>query len=268
MPIVQYWDSGRPPGYVADLLATFRERNPDMSHRVFDEAEAAEFIVAHFGEREAAAFGACAVPAMRADYFRYCAVHVLGGIYADADFRCLGSLRSLVDVTAGGQLFIEDPPGYLLNQFFIFRACGHPLLRLVLDVATINVERRVSERVQLVTGPGIFSALSVLHRLGSIDSLRREADDHGIERLAEAFCREAVALAPTPAGRKEVPAIVEPLFEAVGSLSRIAEAFEGVRIAPVETMAGYVGEPEEPLPYKRSEAHWINWQRRRQTIFR
>jgi hypothetical protein len=267
MPIVQYWDSGDPPGYIADLLATFHDRNPHMPHRVFDEAEAAELIATRFGAREADAFAACAVPAMRADYFRYCAVLALGGIYADASFRCIAPLQPLLE-RGDGTIFRKTPPGFVLNGFFLFAAPGHPLLRLALDIATANIEQRAGEMVQMVTGPWIFTALSVLHRLGAVDRLRRDAADGGLTRLAEPFRREAALLARTASGRAGIEPMLAPLFDTVGDLGRVERAFEGVRVASFEEMTETIAEPERPLPHKDEETYWINWQRQGRTIFR
>jgi hypothetical protein len=267
MPIVQYWDGGEPPGYVAELLATFRARNPGMEHLLFDEPAADDFIAERFGDRELAAFRACAVPAMRADYFRYCAIHALGGVYADVSLRCIAPLSGPLG-EGGGTLFRRDPHDYLLNGFFLFDSPCHPLLRLALDVATTNVERRPAEMVQMVTGPWIFSSLFVLHRLSLLDPPGESGGGEELEGLAEPFRRDVGTLAPTAAGRRGTEPMVAPLFEAVGSRDRIEKAFEGVRVAPFERMNELVEEPDGPLPYKGDEMDWIDWQRRGQTIFR
>lgn len=275
MQIVQYWDAGEPPRYVADLLATFRDRNPTLPHRLYDERSAAELIAARFGEREEAAFRACAVPAMRADYFRYCAVLALGGIYSDVGFRCTDSLSPLLADGRGGVLFRRDPPGYLLNGLFAFAAPGHPLLRLALDVATANIERRAAEMVQMVTGPWVFSSLWLLQRLCAFGGGGEDRDEGwkggaggGIERLAEPFRREVEAMIPTAAARREISPMLAPLFETVSDESRLAEAFGGVRIEPFESVAGCVREADGPLPYKGTDTYWIEWQKRGRTIFR
>jgi hypothetical protein len=46
--------------------------------------------------------------------------------------------------------------------------------------------------------------------------------------------------------------------EVVGEYSRIAEAFEGVRVSPSEAMFSWVGHPHSPLPYKETDVHWHN----------
>src|SRR5262245_47838054 len=143
-PLVQYWHSESIPGYIEDLLATFRDHNPSMRHMVFNEGTATEFIARHYGERELRAFHACAVPAMQADYFRYCAVHVLGGTYVDVDFRCERPLDGLAEFDGMGQLF-EREHGGIVNGIFIFTSPRHPVLSLALEIATANIEQRVSQ---------------------------------------------------------------------------------------------------------------------------
>jgi hypothetical protein len=268
VPIIQYWDTEELPDYVGELIAGFRRLNRDMEHLIFSERTAGEFIEEHFGEREAAAFRACAVPTMQSDFFRYCAVYVLGGAYVDVAFSCLSPLRSLFDGVDGGRLFRKDPPGYLLSGFFLFRAPGHPLPRLVLDVATSNIEQRAAERVQMVTGPWILSSLSLLYELGRRESLREGVAEGGVARLAEPLCREAAAVVPTPGARKWIGRMVEPLIDAVGDYSRLTDAFEDICITPYEEALNWIGEPDSGLPYKRSDRYWLNWQREGRSIYR
>jgi mannosyltransferase OCH1-like enzyme len=242
LSLVQYWHSELVPAEIEELTATFRDLNPDLCHRVYCEGEAEEFIAAHYTSREVAAFQACAVPAMQADYFRYCAVLALGGIYADADFRCVRPLRGLVETTTGGLLFRREPKTTVINGFFAFDAPGHPLLQLALDVATANIEHRAAKRVHAVTGPWIFTSLAALHRLGSFEAGRG------------ALVR--------------VNRLQEVLGEAIGDFARVTEAFERVRIVPFRTAMDWIGEAGAPLAYKQGDEHWIDWHERNGSIFR
>lgn len=244
MVIVQYWHSEEVPADVAELIGTFRDRNPDLRHLLFHQTDAATFIADHFGERELAAFRSCAVPAMQADYFRYCAVLTLGGVYSDVSFRCLRPLRTLTDTTAGGQLFSKETQGKVINGFFLFRSPGHPLLRLALEVATSNIELRVAENVNLVTGPWVFSGLWALHGAGSFGAFRQTAASMGLERLAESF------------------------ISTIGDYSRVSKAFEDVRVAPLDTAMGWVGSQPQRPRYKSDDDDWINWRRKKLSIYR
>jgi mannosyltransferase OCH1-like enzyme len=241
--ILQYWHSENVPDEIAKLTATFRACNPGLRHLVFDEAEAREFITQHFTTREVAAFDACAVPAMQADYFRYCAVFVLGGIYADADFRCLQPLQALIEKVEGGLLFRREPLGNLINGFFIFETPKHPLLRLAIDVATTNIETRVEHRVSVVTGPWIFSGLETVHRAGSIDSVRQRATGKPFEQFANS------------------------MLAAVSDYVQVEKAFEDVKVMSFDLAKNWLGHAED-LAYKQTDAHWVNWRRGGKDIFR
>ena len=134
-------------------------------------------------------------------------------------------------------------------------------------MATTNIEGRVSNRVQMVTGPWIFSALAVLNDLvaGGASAAREE---DGLAHLRDAFVPAVLACVPTADGRRAVPPLVEPLLRTVGSVERVLGAFGDVTVDSSEAIADRVVLPEDELPYKRGETHWINWQSRGRPIFR
>lgn len=240
--IVQYWHSEDVPEEVRDLTASFREKNPEMRHRLFHEEEAAEFIAEHLTKREVDAFRACAVPAMQADYFRCCAILALGGLYADVSLVCRRPLGPLLDEVDSGLLVRLAPSEVIYNGFFAFAAPGHPFLRLALDVTTSNIERRIANSVNRVTGPLVFTCLAEAHRLGGFDS----------------------AWAPDP----WVADLVEGMYEEVGSYERVSAAFEGVRIEPRENIHEWAIRSPARLEYKESDTHWPDWAERKGSIFR
>lgn len=236
-PIVQYWHSGAPPPYIEELLDTFREHNPETPHLVFDAAGAEKLIAVHFGDREAAAFRACAVPAMQADYFRYCAALALGGLYCDADLRCIASLRPDFPRPGEGWLILR-PHKAIVNGLFAFGSPGHPLLELTVAIATANIERRRGDSVYMVTGPALWTTLYWAFRLGSFDAFVDEAPDAQWEKYAR-LCSETI-----------------------GDYTRLSRAFEGVRVRPVSEIGVFVQSYGLNLPYKETDAHWANFKDR------
>jgi hypothetical protein len=247
----QYWDADEPPHFVSRLTDTFRRRNPDFHHQVFSRREASDFIAAQYGPREFAAFRACALPSMQSDYFRYCAVLALGGVYSDVGFECTQRLRPLLDNCEEGVMFSHPRSPLLngrnaravINGFFAFRRPGHPFLRLALDIATANVEARIPERVWpagdhtvlgviLTVGPGVFALMRLLSELGSFDAFITALSGSPAEPFAELYC------------------------EATGSFDRVTEAVDGVSFLPHRQMSDWVTQPATPLPYKETEMHW------------
>jgi len=241
------------PADVDELLATFREENRGLRHRVYSEREAESLIAERFGAREVAAFRACAVPSMQSDYFRYCIVLERGGVYADVDYRCLRPLRPLIAGQAGGEIFLSPTPLELRGRdatriwsgFLAFREPGHPFLRLALEIATANIEARIPDRIWapgenlaeaigLSVGPGVPTLMRLIRDWGSFDAFVQGVAGTPAEPFAELYC------------------------EVIGSHERIVEAFDGVRVSPHTRMLEWVADPERPLSYKRSDLHWKN----------
>lgn len=253
LQISQYWDSPDVPSYIEDHFATFEDLNPDFRHMVLSEVGTERFIGEHFGPRELSAFRACAIPSMQSDYFRYCSVLALGGVYADADFRCARPLRPLVDGCKGGEIFL-GPTAHTLkgrdarriwSGFFAFREPRHPFLELALEIATANIEARIPERIWpvgekvvesiwLTVGPGIFTAMRNMLEWGSFEVFVEQIAGSDAAPFGALYC------------------------EAIGSYERLVEAFEGVRVSPFESMLSWIERPETPLPYKDTDVHWKN----------
>jgi mannosyltransferase OCH1-like enzyme len=239
--VIHYWHEKIVPDDVARFLATFPEKSPDFRQLTFNESTAEALIATHLGSREAMAFHACAVPAMQADYFRYCAVYALGGVYCDADSRCLGSLSPLLDIDQG-ELFEGPERGHLHNELFTFLSPGHPLLRLTIDIATMNIEHRIWDVVWMATGPWIFRELVRMWRSPSIDTIFEHA------RSSPHFANDARRLR-----------YFDALQERVGDDAQLGSAFEGVCVSPLSMAQRLVQHGGSQLEYKRSESHFPNF---------
>lgn len=256
VPIFQYWHSREIPGYISELMQSFSRHNPEFSHRVFDQSAADRLIAAHFGARELACFRACAVRAMQADYFRYCALLSYGGIYADADSRCVGSLRGMFQAAGSAQIFRTGKSFVLdgvevevvTNHLLVFTQPRHPLLELVLSIATSQIERRVGDEpadgqaglvpgkaIWHVTSPGVWTALCQARRMESLDRFFALLANAGLEPLARTIC------------------------ETVGDEERLARAFEGVRITSFDDCEVEHQPGDVSLPYRETDAHWARF---------
>lgn len=244
MPIIQYWHDDKLPDYLVSLASTFAEHNPTMEHRVFSRVDAEDLIADHFGDQQVAAFRQCRVASMQSDYFRFCAGLVFGGIYADIDFRCVGSLEPLVPESECGQLF-RGSGGNVISGLFAFGSPQHPFLKLALEIATANISHRPfqhmgltpSRQVYFTAGPPLFMTLKWLGQFDSFDTF--------LERLGKHM----------PAWRK----ILRVYCTTIGEHSRVNDALQGVEAFRSEESHRHVIEsPGFPLPYKRTDDHWLN----------
>lgn len=242
LPLIQYWHDERVPDDVERLFVQMREHNPGVQQLIFNQGSARTFLKAHFNAREVAAFDACAVPAMQADYFRYCAVYILGGFYCDADCHCTGSLLPLLEADNGFLVESKRMPGTLNNNLFAFQEPGHLFPRLAMEIATAAIENRVSERVAAVTGPFIFNLLWRGFKRGSFDVWLREAEGSSGLR-----------------GKRKVRQ-VEAIRLAVGDYSRLATAFDGVRVLAWADILDTITPGSIRLAYKKTRDHFPNWE--------
>lgn len=150
----QYWHSPVPPLDIAALLRCWREANPDLEVEQFDDASAARFLAAG-PEGVAEAFARTREPAARADLFRLAWLHRRGGLWMDADNRCLGPAAPWLGAGAGF-LGYQEPLGSLANDV-LGAAPGDPVIGRALAGAVAAVGRGDDESIWLSTGPGLLT---------------------------------------------------------------------------------------------------------------
>lgn len=156
MKLFQFWDKTDPPQEVADLLQTWAS-DTNFKYRRFTDNTARAYIQRKLGRRVLAAYESCAVPAMKADLFRYCVLYNEGGIYVDADTANSGMLPEFINADLRGTLMCRQTR--IANDFLFVRNPKDRLLERTLLVALQNIEARISNNVWVVTGPGIMTEL-------------------------------------------------------------------------------------------------------------
>jgi len=153
--IIQFWDRIDLPNEVQILINSWKEET-NFSHSLYNRESGGELIRFHFGKEIEDTYNKCRIPAMQADYFRYCALYALGGCYLDADTQKMGSISSLIEGRETGLLMKRQDR--IANDFmFVLNRCS-PLLEYCIETATSNIRNRVSNNVWEVTGPGIMTA--------------------------------------------------------------------------------------------------------------
>ncbi len=153
--IIQFWDASTPPADVAALAASWPRQNPTHHHQLFDDLAARRFLAEHHPPKILRAYHQAIPPAMKADLFRLAYLHTNGGIYADADDRCVAPLDALLP-PGKTLVFYREYLGTIGNNF-IAAAPGHPVLRAALDHATQSILRGDQDMLWLSTGPGLIT---------------------------------------------------------------------------------------------------------------
>jgi alpha 1,6-mannosyltransferase len=79
------------------LSQSFKQLNPNHTYMFFDDKQAEELVRQHMPPDVIQAYEIMPVPVLKADYFRYIALYVLGGVYSDIDTECLRPIDKWTD---------------------------------------------------------------------------------------------------------------------------------------------------------------------------
>ncbi len=152
--IFQFWDDD-PPEDVRHLMTSWQELNPAYAWSCFDDEKAQAFLEEEFGREVLRAYQLAPVPAQKADIFRLACLVARGGIYADADDRCLAPIDSFLRPDATLAMHQENY-GSIGNNF-IAAAPEHPVLVRALEFGAAAMHRGDHDLVWLSTGPGLLT---------------------------------------------------------------------------------------------------------------
>mmetsp|Transcript_9427 Transcript_9427/g.20914 ORF Transcript_9427/g.20914 Transcript_9427/m.20914 type:complete len:328 (-) Transcript_9427:56-1039(-) len=136
-----------------------RKKHPNMSRLIeswkhsgwqyiyYDDDSAAEFISTHFPPEVREAYDSIKWGAFKADLFRYCALLIQGGIYADTDILLESNLNLAVTPDIGFMVPIDDPGSRSSHQMCLWNgllavAPGHPYLAKVIELVVNNIRNR------------------------------------------------------------------------------------------------------------------------------
>ncbi len=237
MKLFQYWDTGSPPDEVAGWIDGLRGMNPGFEHRLYDRDSASWFIGKHIGRREQAAFEACAVPAMQADYFRLCALKRSGGVYVDADFQALKPISPLIATAPHG--LMEARNGQFLSGVMFIRPPADAFVTACLTLCTINIESRDIPNVYTATGPGVLCAVQAVLKPQTAPALLAAMDN-----MLQADWR--------------FPVLLERARHEIRVTDELVRSFDALSILPKGGLRPWLVAPRPA--YKATDRHWLNWQ--------
>lgn len=159
--IVQFWDRPEPPPDLRDLMDSWAACNPDFVYRRYDAAGALAFLEAHHPPEVARAFRRADHPAHKADIFRLAVLATEGGLYADADDRCIAPIAGLLRPLARFVGY-QDIRAAVGNNI-LAAVSGHPVIVAALGEAVEATNRGDRGDLWLATGPGLLSRCLVAH---------------------------------------------------------------------------------------------------------
>ena len=160
--VMQTWEHKRLNPEFQAIVDTWKTHNPHYQFVLMDAEEREEFIRAHFERAITRAYQRIVPGAYKSDLFRYCYLWVNGGVYADVDTLCLGSLDDFL--IPGAELVVPIDLNLGANEGTHNLACGfiaaaprHPAMMRCIQKIVRNVETGTVPGSKLdFSGPGIL----------------------------------------------------------------------------------------------------------------
>lgn len=150
----QFWDSAELPEDVRELTSSWERLNDGWAYTLFDMRAARDFMEHNVDADTRRAFRLAHHVAQKADIFRLAILYGEGGVYADADDRCMANLEPLV--RGRDMVLRHENLGSIGNNFIAVRP-GHPVIGAALEGTVRAVLRGDSESIWLSTGPGMLT---------------------------------------------------------------------------------------------------------------
>lgn len=160
--IIQTWETKSFTKEFQQIINSWKIYNPDYDYVIFDKDEREEFIKKYFDKDILEAYKNIIPGAYKSDLFRYCYLYVNGGIYADIDSLCLGSLDKLmlpnINLVVAIDLNLNDMDGKhnVFNGFICARPKNTIFLKCISTIVN-HVKNNIIPQSKLAfSGPGLF----------------------------------------------------------------------------------------------------------------
>lgn len=121
------------------LVESFR--NSGWEYKFYTDDQAVDFLKTHFPKEVLEAYQALIPGAFKADLFRYCALLIHGGVYADVDIVLESNLDLAIEPDIGFMVPMDEPDACVW-QGFIASAPGHPFLVKAVETVVNQVRNR------------------------------------------------------------------------------------------------------------------------------
>ncbi|CAF0794267.1 unnamed protein product [Rotaria sordida] len=154
-------------------VQSFRELNPKHSYLFSTDIEAENFVRKHMSSDVIHAYEIMPMTILKADFFRYIATYILGGVYSDIDTECLRAIDTwtdnrtdvglIVGIEAESSTWKKDSvrPLQLCQWTFAARP-NHPILKRMIENILKQTKKFSNKPIDLSvvtnwTGSGLWT---------------------------------------------------------------------------------------------------------------
>ncbi len=132
--IHQTFETSNIPENMYNAAMSWVKYNPDCEYRFYDNEDRINLIKENFNDKVLQAYYLIENGAFRADLWRYCALYIYGGIYADIDTECQMPILALIENNDEFIVPHGESPHTIFNAFICSKP-QHPFLKKAINRA-------------------------------------------------------------------------------------------------------------------------------------
>jgi mannosyltransferase OCH1-like enzyme len=152
--IIQVFRSDNIHPFIYNNIMRTLEENPDYSYYLITDEEGENLIKTHFEERIYNAYKKLDLGAAKADFIRYIALFLYGGIYLDLDASIECDLKTFIP-SEKEFVFLYDSDNNILQWMFMTMP-KNPILLFVISEMVSRIEKG-EPNIFIATGPTLFT---------------------------------------------------------------------------------------------------------------
>jgi len=156
--IMQYWADANIPEEIKILTNSWKNKNKNFKHIIFNKKDASNFIKEHFSEEIYSAFLSIKLPAMEADVFRVAYILKNGGLYVDCATKCISQLDNNLISSSKLTLMRKDHGG-IWNGFIYAKEANNNVLQKIWKEIEVALITRKEGKILQLTGPKLFEKI-------------------------------------------------------------------------------------------------------------
>lgn len=186
--IFQSWKTKELSPVLQKNVKKIKDMNPEYEYLLYDDLDCKKFLLDHFGVNYANAFDILIPGAFKCDFWRYAVLYVYGGVYLDMDITPYVPFRDMIDIDDEFISTIDRSVDGIVGIYQAFIACTprHPIMKLSLDIAFVNIATRkigmAPSDILSITGPGVVAiALNLYLNKKNTNSGFKPGKNNGIK---------------------------------------------------------------------------------------
>jgi mannosyltransferase OCH1-like enzyme len=155
--IFQTWHTKNIPPLMSQNIELIKSSNPAFKYHLFDDEDCYNFIKENFDEPTLGAFKRLIPGAYKADFWRYCVLYKLGGIYLDIKFKPVNGFK-FINLAEKEHWVLDSDKIGIYNALMVCKP-GNPILLKAINQIIENINNNYyGDHCLRPTGPLLLSS--------------------------------------------------------------------------------------------------------------